>query len=49
MTKQSFNLVEVEAAAVLNLAYEFNVYYTYGIDANVLQTALRVVSRFDAV
>jgi len=46
VAQQLFNEVEFEAGAVLNLSYEFNVYYAYGIDANVVQTAQGVISRF---
>ncbi|TGD81597.1 T9SS type A sorting domain-containing protein [Hymenobacter wooponensis] len=41
-----FNQVEIEAGAVINVSYDINVYYAYGIDANVVTTATGYVSRF---
>ncbi|UYZ62656.1 T9SS type A sorting domain-containing protein [Hymenobacter weizhouensis] len=41
-----FTHVEVEAAAFAALGYELDVYYAYGIDANVITQATGYVSRF---
>ncbi|QJX46378.1 T9SS type A sorting domain-containing protein [Hymenobacter taeanensis] len=42
-----FDQVEIEAGAVLNVAYDINIYYGYGIDANVVTQATGYVSRFN--
>ncbi|MBC6697252.1 T9SS type A sorting domain-containing protein [Hymenobacter puniceus] len=46
IAKEPFNQVEIEVGALLGVAYRVNVYYAYGIDANVVETARGVVSRF---
>jgi hypothetical protein len=46
LASKPFDQVEIEAGAVLNVAYDINVYYAYGIDANVVTTATGYVSRF---
>jgi hypothetical protein len=46
VASKPFNQVEIEAGAVLNVSYDINVYYAYGIDANVVTTATGYVSRF---
>lgn len=48
IAKEPFNLVEVEAGALLGVAYRVNVYYAYGVDANIVETAKGVLSRFAA-
>ncbi|WP_210116208.1 T9SS type A sorting domain-containing protein [Hymenobacter fodinae] len=47
VASKPFNQIEIEAGAVLNVSYDINVYYAYGIDANVVTTATGYVSRFN--
>jgi hypothetical protein len=46
VAREPFNQLEIEAGAVLGVAYRLNVYYAYGVDANIVETARGVVSRF---
>lgn len=46
LATESFDKIEIEVNSLLNVSYDVKVYYAYGIDANVVETATGVVSRF---
>ncbi|UOQ65948.1 T9SS type A sorting domain-containing protein [Hymenobacter volaticus] len=46
LATEAFDKIELEVGALLNLSYDVRVYYAYGIDANLVETASGVVSRF---
>lgn len=46
LATKPFNQIEVSAASLLSAAYGLDIYYAYGIDANVVTTAKGYVSRF---
>lgn len=46
LATQSFDQIEIEVNSLLNVSYDVRVYYAYGVDANVVETARGVVSRF---
>jgi hypothetical protein len=46
LATQTFDQLEIEVNSVLNLSYDVRVYYAYGVDANLVETARGVVSRF---
>ncbi|SHL60656.1 Por secretion system C-terminal sorting domain-containing protein [Hymenobacter psychrotolerans DSM 18569] len=46
VAKQEFTHIQIVATSLLNVGYSIRVYYAYGIDANVVETAKGVVSRF---
>lgn len=46
LASKPFNQIEVSAAALGSVAYGLDVYYGYGIDANLVTTAKGYVSRF---
>lgn len=46
LATEAFDKIEVEVGSLLNLSYDVRVYYAYGIDANLMETASGVASRF---
>jgi hypothetical protein len=46
LTTKPFNQIEISAASLVSAAYGLDVYYAYGIDANVVTTTKGYVSRF---
>lgn len=46
LATEEFDKIELEVGSLLNLSYDVRVYYAYGIDANVVETASGVASRF---
>jgi hypothetical protein len=46
LATQSFDQIEIEVNSLLNVSYDLRVYYAYGVDANVAETARGVLSRF---
>lgn len=46
LATQAFDQLEIEVNSLLNVSYDVRVYYAYGVDANVVETARGVVSRF---
>ncbi|MDF7812819.1 T9SS type A sorting domain-containing protein [Hymenobacter sp. YC55] len=46
LATEAFDKIELEVGSLLNLSYDVKVYYAYGIDANLVETASGVVSRF---
>jgi hypothetical protein len=47
VASRPFDQVEIVAGTLVGLGYQLKVYYAYAIDANVVQTATGVVSRFE--
>lgn len=43
---EAFDKIELEVGSLLNLSYDVRVYYAYGLDANLVETASEVASRF---
>ncbi|MBC8083486.1 MAG: T9SS type A sorting domain-containing protein [Hymenobacter sp.] len=48
LATEPFNQLEIRINSLLNVSYDVGVYYAYGIDANAVETARGVVSRFPA-
>jgi len=48
LATEPFDQVEIEINSLLNVGYDVKVYYAYGVDANVVETAGGVLSRFAA-
>lgn len=46
LATQTFDQIEIEVNSLLNVSYDVRVYYAYGVDANVVENARGVVSRF---
>ncbi|QNH62651.1 T9SS type A sorting domain-containing protein [Hymenobacter sediminicola] len=46
VAKEEFDHLEIIATSLIGVDYDIRVYYAYGVDANVVETATGVVSRF---
>ncbi|WBO83736.1 T9SS type A sorting domain-containing protein [Hymenobacter yonginensis] len=46
ITEKQFNRIRIEARTLIGVGYDLRVYYAYGVDANIVETARGVVSRF---
>ncbi|WP_331147491.1 T9SS type A sorting domain-containing protein [Hymenobacter sp.] len=46
LATEAFDKIEIETGSLVNVSYDVKVYYAYGIDANLVETAHGVASRF---